>query len=169
MNIMGNMVGCGSAPLKSLVIQDVDGTELFGVVTGDEIVFTATKDDVKVGKTFVSSEGIQAGEDTRTYRTLHACCCILPNEKFSIPLEKYDQYDYTKFQAVISAFNTELSDSLAVEKTVLFDGVYDVNSSNKISDVTKNTDAKSIDLNITNNSDKTFIINYNTYKEEITP
>lgn len=166
MNIMGNMVGCGSAPLKSLVIQDVDGTELFGVVTGDEIVFTATKDDVKVGKTFISSEGIQAGEDTRTYRSLHATCCILPNEKFSIPLEKYNQYDYTEFQAMISKFNTTKFDSVSVDKVSLYGEMYDVGSDTKLSDVTKNPTSKSIDLNIINNTNYTYIIHFNTYKEE---
>lgn len=163
--IYGNATGGFGMP-KTFVLTDKNGNEFTGVVVGERTVFTATTDDVKIGKTFASNEGIQTGEDTRTYRTLHACRCILPNESFTIPLSEYDRYDYTQFQAVISVFNTSRLDSLTVEKSVLYDGVYNVNSNDKISDVTKNADTKSVDLNITNNTDNTFIVHYNTYKEE---
>lgn len=151
---------------KTLILTDASGNEFIGVVTDSVKIFTATKDDVKVGKIFASDGGIQTGEDTRTYRTLHACRCIFPNENFTIPLPENNQYDYTQFQAVISEFNTTRFDSLSVEKSVLYDAVYNVNSDDKISDVTKNSDTKSVDLNIVNNTDKTFIIHYNTYKGE---
>lgn len=163
--IYGSATGGFGMP-KTLVLTDSNGNEFTGVVTGQKTVFTATKDDVKTGKIFASDEGIQTGEDTRTYRTTHATHLVLPNQDFSIPLAQYDKYDYTKFQAVISEFNTTEFDSLSVEKFVLYDSVYNVNSDDKVSDVTKNEDTKSVDLNITNNTDNTFIVHYNTYKEE---
>lgn len=164
--IVGDMAGCYSPLGKTFILTDEEGTEIIGVVTDQEQVFSASVADVKIGKTFASDEGVQTGEDTKTYRTTHASRCVLPNESFSIPLEKYNQYDYTNFQAVIAPLVTDEFDSLAVEKSVLFDGVYNAGSSVKVSDVTKNSDTKTVELNIVNNTDNTFVINYSTYKEE---
>lgn len=165
MSIMGNIVG-GSAPLKTVIIQDKDGNEFTGVVTDKLTVFDATPSDVKIGKVFASDEGVAEGIDTKTYRTIHANCLIYPGESFSIPLDKYNQYDYTQFQAMISVFNTTVLDSVSIEKISIYDSVFNVNSSDVISNVTKNSLSKSIDLNFTNNTDSVYIINYNTYKEE---
>lgn len=164
--IVGDMAGCYSPLGKTFILTDEDGTEITGVVTDQEQVFSASVADVKIGKTFASNEGIKTGEDTKTYRTTHASWCIRPGESFSIPLEDNDKYDYTKFQAVIAPFVTTHEDSLAVEKTVLYDGVYNAGSSVKVSDVTKNSDTKSVELNITNNTENSFVVTYNTYKEE---
>ena len=147
--IVGKMAGCYSPIGNTFILQDESGNELAtGVVTEQEQVFDATVADVKVGKTFASDDGVKVGEDTKTYRTEHASYLILPNESFSIPLEKYEQYNYTKFQAMISIFNTTVSDSVSVTKVSLYDSVYDMNSSSKLSDVTKNMKTKCIDLNI---------------------
>lgn len=167
MSIYGNMVGGGGSGLgKTLIFEDEMGNSFTGVITENVQVFDATPADVKIGKRFVSDEGVKIGEDTKTYRTEHATYLVMPGADFSIPMSQYDQYDYTKFQAMISVFNTTKFDSLSVEKTVLYDGVYNVNSNDKISDVTKNADTKSVDLNIINDTDNVFIVNYNTYKEE---
>ena len=90
----------------------------------------------------------------------------MPNESFSIPFKQYDQYNYTKFSAMISGFNTTVSDSTSVVKVVINDAVYAVNSTVKLADVTKNTLTKSIDLNIINDTNSTYVIHYSTYKEE---
>ena len=163
--ISGNMVG-GAAPLRTLIIEDADGNEFTGVVTGSEVIFDATPADVKIGKVFAGDEGVLEGTDTKTYRTIHADCLILPGENFSITLEHNDQYDYTKFQAMISEFNTTKFDSTAINKISIHDSVYNVNSNDKLSDVSKNQETKSIDLNITNDTNSVYIINFNTYKEE---
>lgn len=166
MSIIGNMAGCYSPMGKTFIIEDEDGNEFTGVLTDKLTVFDATPADVKIGKTFVSDEGVSEGTDTRTYRTTHANCLIFPGESFSIPLDKYNQYDYTQFQAMISVFNTTVLDSVSIEKISIYDSVFNVNSSDVISNVTKNSLSKSIDLNFTNNTDSVYIINYNTYKEE---
>lgn len=166
MSILGNMAGCYSPMGKTFVLTDERGTELMGVVVGQETVFTATSDDIKVGKIAATNEGITEGVDTRTYRTVHATRIIFPGETFSIPLDLYNQYDYTKFQAMIAEFNTTPFDSTLVNKVSINDQVFDVNSSTKLSDVTKNVSSKSIDLNITNNTESIYIIHYNTFKGE---
>ena len=163
--LYGNPCGGFGMP-KMLEIVDDNGNTIIGTVTDSEVIFDATRDDVKVGKIFASADGVQEGIDTRTYRTTHASKTILPGEQFSIPLEDYEKYNYTKFQAMIAEFNTTQYDSVSVVKISLNDAVYDVNSTIKISDVTKNSSTKSIDLNITNNTNNTYVIHYSTYKEE---
>lgn len=163
--IYGNATGGFGMP-KIIEIADNNGNTLIGTVTDSEVVLDATRADVKVGKKFASNDGIEEGTDTKTYRTTHATKLILAGESFSIPLEDYDKYNYTKFQAMIAEFNTDQYDSLSVSKISLNDAVYNVNSTTKLSDVTKNSSTKSIDLNITNNTDNSYVVHYNTYKEE---
>lgn len=165
MGLYGNIAGGFGMP-KMIEITDDNGNTLIGTVTDSEVVFDATRDDVKIGKIFASADGVQEGIDTRTYRTTHAWSLVLPGEDFSILLEEYDEYDYTKFQAMIAEFNTTSLDSTSVSKISINDSVYNVNSTTKLSDVTKNTSSKSIDLNITNNTNNTYIIHYSTYKKE---
>lgn len=163
--LYGNPCGGFGMP-KMLEIVDDNGNTIIGTVTDSEVIFDATRDDVKVGKIFASADGVQEGIDTRTYRTTHAVQLILPGCSFSIPLSEYDKYDYTKFQAMIAEYNTSKLNSVSINKISLNDAVYNVNSNTKLSDVTKNASSKSIDLNITNDTDNTYIIHYNTYKEE---
>ena len=154
------------AAIKTVMLEDGDGNSLTAVITGEETVFTATANDIKIGKIAATDEGIIEGTDTKTYRTNQASMVILPNQSFSIPMDKYDTYDYTKFQAMIAKFNTTQLDSIAVDKIVINDAVYVVNSTTKLSDVIKNSSTKSIDLNITNDTENIYIIHYMTYKEE---
>ena len=151
---------------KLIEIADGNGNTFIGAVTDSEVALDATRADVKAGKMFAANEGIQEGEDTKTYRTTHASCLVLPGESFTIPLDKYDIYNYTKFQAMIAEFNTTQIDSTSVNKIVLNDKVYNTNSTVKLSDITKNSSTKSVDLNIINSTDKAYVIHYNTYKEE---
>jgi hypothetical protein len=164
--ISGNMIGSYSQIGKTFVFVDEDGNEVTGVVTDVEQIFNATPEDVKIGKTFVSDCGVAEGVDTRTYRTQHGSCLIFPGENFSVVLNKYDAYNYTKFQAAIAIFNTTEFDSVATDKISLHDAVFRVNSSEKISDVTKNAMSKSVDLNLINDTDNIYIIHFNTYKGE---
>lgn len=164
--IVGDMAGCYSPLGKTFIFTDDEGTEITGVVTEQEQVFSASVADVKIGKTFASDEGVKTGEDTKTYRTTQSSRCILPNESYSIPLDDYDKYNYTKFQCIIAKFNTSLYDSVATNKIAYENNVYEVNSTTSLSQITKNQDAKSIDLNIVNNTDDTYVVHYFTYKEE---
>lgn len=164
--LYGNPIMASSA-LNTVLLEDENGNEIAtGVVVGEKTIFTATQSDVKVGKIFASDEGVQEGTDTKIYRTEIGSCAILPNESFSIPFKQYDQYNYTKFSAMISGFNTTVSDSTSVVKVVINDAVYAVNSTVKLADVTKNTLTKSIDLNIINDTNSTYVIHYITYKGE---
>ena len=164
--ISGNMIGSYSQIGKTFTIVDENGAELIGVITDVEQVFNATPEDVKAGKVFAYDGGVGIGTDTRTYRTTHSTHLVSPGSAFSIPLEEYDAYNYTKFQAMIAEYNTNEANSTTVSKVVLNDCVYNVNDGTKVADVTKNHLNKSVDFNITNDTNKTYIIYYSTYKDE---
>lgn len=165
MGFYGNATGGFGMP-KMLEIVDDNGNTIIGTVTDSEIVLDATRADVKIGKKFASNDGIEEGTDTKTYRTTHASCAILPGESFTIPLSEYDQYNYTKFQAVIAEYNTSFDNSVSVNKISINNAVYDVNSTTKLADITKNSSTKSIDFNIINNTNNDYVIHYMMYKEE---
>ena len=165
MAFYGNPVGGFCYP-KTFVLTDPNGTEVTGVVVDNLTVFDATPADVRVDKVFASDEGVQTGTDTKTYRTNIGSVYILNGESFSIPLTQNNAYDYTKFTAMIASFNTTYSDSTSVNKVSINNAVYAVNSTVKLSNVTKNSSTKSIDLNIVNNTGSTCVVHFSTYKEE---
>lgn len=168
MSIYGNMVGGGGFGLgKTLIFEDEIGNQFTGVATESVQIFTADDSKVAAGYTYVSDKGISTGSrEFLSYRTTQSCHLVWPGESYSIPLVDYDKWDYTKFQCVIANFNTDINDSTAVDKVVLSDSVFNVNSTTVLATITKNSETKSIDLNIVNNSENTQIIYYTTYKEE---
>ena len=164
--IYGNTVGGSSMP-KVVQFELDDGSVLEGVMADEHPVIDATAKDVMLGKRAVLSRGVTVGErDFLSYRTTRSSVLIWPGDSFSIPLDKYDQYNYTQFQCVIAKRNTTLSDSVEVDKVGLYDCVYPTNSTEAISDITKNAENKTIDLNITNNTEDMYYIHYFTYKQE---
>ena len=168
MAIYGNPVG-GALNAKTFILEVNDGkTEIAATVVGEETVFDATPNDVRTGKKFATSSGVAVGtKDIPAYRTAQGAVIIKPNENFSIVLEGYSQYDYTKLQCLISKFNTSVDDSVAVDKVVIGDNVYAVNSTIPLAAVTKDAATKSIKLNIKNESSVDYVLRYFTYREEV--
>lgn len=167
MPIYGNTVG-GVATPNSYEIIGEDGTTLLAVATpsGKEEILTAQPQDIRAGKIAAISDGIVEGTNTIAYRTTTGVRLIRPGEVFSIPLSQFNRYDYTKFQCIIVKKNTSATDSVEANKVVINEQVFPVSSTNKISDVTKNSETKSIDLNISNTTETSFYIKYFTYKQE---
>lgn len=164
--ILGNATGGFGFP-KTYIITDSDGNELTGVYVESETIFTATDNDVREGFVYAGDGGVSTGsKNIPAYHTMKASKLILPNMSYSITLADYDLYDYTKFQCVIAIRNTSISDSVAVNRVAIEDSVYEVNSSEVLSTITKNSDTKSIDFNITNDTEDIYVIHYFTYKEE---
>ena len=165
--IYGNAIGASGGVIGQTVeIICDDGTELMGVVTEKEELLDAKPSDVRVGKKVVSDSGIIEGTNTITYRTTQGCQMIKPGDSYSIPLSEYNKYDFNKLQCIIFSKNTNLSNSFVAEKIVVEYGVYQVGSSEQISTVTKNSDTKSIDLNLINDTNETKYIRFFTYKDE---
>lgn len=166
--ISGNMVGSYSQLGKTFILTDENGIELTGVVVGQETIFTATDNDVREGFVYASDGGVSTGtKDIPAYRTTHIEHVVLPEEPFSIPLEKFDKYNYTKLQCIIVKYDSNPNNRTSADRIVINDNVYGVNSSVALSSVTKNSKTKSIDLNIINNTTDIYMIYVFTYKEEV--
>lgn len=166
--INGNMVG-GTAPIKTVKIVDENGNEILGVVTESEVVFTATDNDVREGMVYASNDGVSTGtKNIPAYHTTEGIKIITAGSKFQIELKDtngLDRYDYTKLQAIVCDFNTNLQNSVAAIKTSINNNVYEVNSTSAISAVTKLSESQTIDLGITNATNLPKILRYFTYKE----
>lgn len=164
--IYGNPIGGARSP-KTFELEYNNGVKVIATVVDKETIFDATENDVRKGKTFASNSGVKVGtKDIPAYRTTQGVAYISPSDKFSILLDEYQQYDYTKLQCMISKFNTTLNDSVAVDRVVIEDSIYSVNSTTSLGYVIKNSETKSIDLNLTNNTNDTYVLRYFTYRKE---
>ena len=163
--IYGNMVGGGTAPLKTLILEDESGNQFTGVVTGSEVIFTATDNDVREGMVYASDNGVSTGtKNIPSYNTSEGRKIITKGSKFILPIS---DYDYTKLQAIFCTFNTNADNSVAAEHVAINDFVYGVQSVTPVSEITKVTSGTSgaIDFGITNTSSSPCILRYFTYKE----
>lgn len=163
--IYGNVVG-GNGAEKSYILECIDGTQVIGVMVDKETIFNAKAKDIKAGKFAATENGIIEGTNTINYRTEQGVVYISPGDNFKIVRSDFDMYDYTKLQCLISPFNTLIDSSVAVDKFVIDDKVYAFGSTDPLSTVTKNSETKSINLNIINNTENTYVIRFFMYKEE---
>lgn len=165
--IVGNIIGGNPITPKTYILTTEDGTEVHGVLVDKETIFTATDKQVAEGYTYASDHGVSTGtREFLSYRTTQVNSIVLPGEPFSILLDDYDKWNYTYLQCIIAKFNTDINNSMYVDKVVLGDKVYATNSTDVLSSVTKNESTKSIDLNINNDTEDTYVIFTTTYKIE---
>ena len=166
--IVGNFVGSYSQIGKTFIISDENGVEIAGVVTDKEVIFTANPErDIREGTVAATDDGIVTGSKRiPSYETKRSSRLIRPGMSFSIPLSDGDEYNYTQFQCVIAKRNTSTTDSVEVDKVGIYDVVYPTNSTVALSNITKNDNDKSIDLNIINDTENMYYIHYFTFKEE---
>lgn len=169
MSISGNMVGSYSSIGKTFILVDDAGNEITGVCVDNPVVFTAGDNDVREGMVYASDSGVSTGtKDIPAYRTTAGSAIIDPGANFCIPMSDYNKYDYTVFQCMISLVNfDDMNNSVNTSMIALNDGVYQVNSIEKLASVSKNTETLSIDLNITNDTENYYVIYYFTYREEV--
>lgn len=162
MGVYGNATGGFGMP-KTFVLVDENNNELTGVVTGEEIVFTAGLNDIRAGKVAANAEGVVTGtKDIPSYNTTEGRKLVPAGSQFVLSIPNYD---YTRLQAIICSYNTTLDDSVATEKVVINDNVYGVQSTTSIAVVQKNDNGFYIDFGISNTSDQPYLIRYFTYKE----
>lgn len=145
------------------VFEDAEGNTAVGVMVENDVVFTATANDIRKGTIAAGAEGIIEGtKEIPCYHTTTGKKVITDGSSFVIPL-KY--YDYTLFQAVICTYNTSLTDSVAVERVVIDGNVYPVQSTVSESVITVDVARERVDLGLVNNSGAPCIIRYFSYKE----
>ena len=155
---------------NAYILIDEDGNEIPAVFVTEETVFDATANDIRLGKTAATEDGIVTGEKVIPgYITTEGARLISAGSSITIPNcdTSINDYDYTKLQVIVCAYNTDMSDSVSAEKVCINDKVYNVNSTDSMASVTKDHDNKSINLGITNNTGKPCVIRFFTYKEVV--
>lgn len=145
------------------ILVDEDGNEIPAVFVENKQVFTATADDIRIGTTAVTESGVTVGTNEIPAYYLSEGHKIVPNGS-RVTLSHPD-WDYTKIQAVICAFNVNVANSVSTNKVVIENNVYSVSSTIHIANVTKNEDNGYIDFGIVNDSGSDQILRYFMYKE----
>lgn len=161
------MDGIKETPGNTVVLVDEEGNEVVAVLVDEEVDFTATPNDIREGMIAATDEGVTVGEKyIPGYETWYGTKLVIAGRDISITnLTERDNYDYTKFQAIVCMYNKNMAGSVQAEMAVIDDNVYKVQSTESISVLTKNHDAKSIDFGITNELGKPCVVRYLTYKE----
>ena len=165
MSISGNMVGMYSSIGKTLIFVDESGNELTGVITDKVQVFTAGDNDVREGMVYASNDGISTGtKEIPAYYTYEGVVAIPVGKEFKIA--NATDFDYTKLQVLICAYNSSMNNSVSTEKVSINNKVYNVGSVDVLSEVTTDASSKTIHLGITNNGSYPCVMRYFYYKEE---
>lgn len=149
---------------ETVILVDEDGVEIPAVFTDEVVNITATPNDIRLGTTAITNAGIIEGEKViPSYITTEGIAAIPPGSSYVI---YSPDYDYTKLQGIIVAFNTSMTDSTSAEKVAINNGVYEVQSPVIVSTVTKDNESKAVRFGITNNSGALRLIRFFMYKEE---
>lgn len=152
---------------KSYIFVDENGNEIAGALVSQETVFDATENDVREGKVFATELGVKTGEKViPSYHTVAGKKKVTSGSSFVISLyDKLGLSDFTELQVIICEYNNSFAESVAAVKTAIDKNVYEVGSTEVIAVVTKDTENGKIDLGITNESDKDYLLRYFLFKE----
>lgn len=162
--LFGKMNAAGTAETYTIITSD--GEKIQAVVVGEEVVFTATADDIRVGTVAATGDGVTVGTKViPSYHTTEGYSVIPAGSAFSIPAGSL--YDFTKLQAIICPWNGSFAGSVAAEKVSLDEKVYAVNSTESLATVSRDSENEAINLGITNDSESIYLVRYFTYKEII--
>lgn len=158
--IVGNIIGGVPSSPKTIKILTSTGQEIQAVLVDSEKLFTAEANDVREGKTFASDYGVGVGNRViPAYHTTQGFVMVA-NEKPLIINGLQDNYDYTKLQAIVCLLNTNLNDSVAAEQISVGDKLYNVKSTEALSEISKNNNNKTIELGATNTFGRPCIIRF---------
>lgn len=148
------------------ILVDENGYEIPAVLVDEPVELTATPNDIRIGTTAVTGDGIVTGEkEIPGYQTTEGYHLVLNGSPLIIPMYS-DKYQYTKLQVIICVFNKSLNNSVAARFVVINDRVYAVDSTEELAKVTQNSDTQSIDLGLINTTGQNLILRYMTIKED---
>jgi hypothetical protein len=152
---------------KTIILKDEMGNEFVAVLVDEEVDFTATANDIREGKVAVTDDGVTIGDKfIPSYHTVCGVKTILNGQPIQVTgLTKHDNYDYTKFQAVICPFDGSVNKSVAAEIISIDDNVYNVRSTDSLATLIKNHEDKTVDFGLNNDLGVPCIVRYITYKE----
>ena len=158
---------CGDgSPAKTIVLRDENGNEFVAVLVDEEVDFTATADDIREGKVAATDDGVTVGEKyIPTYLATHGNRLIMPGKSFSVKLPDYDLYDYSEFQSILCIYNKNMANSNNCDRVVINDNLYEVLSTESLSEIQLNHEDKTIEFGIVNETSSPYLIRYFTFKE----
>lgn len=159
----------GSSETATYLLITEDGQEIPAVEVGEEVIFTATANDIREGAVAATAEGVTTGTKAiPAYHTTVGVESVSPGGEVKITgLSDRDAYDYTKLQAIICTYNASTDESVAAEWVAIEGNVYAVQSTDVVATITKDSTNKVISFGITNTGSEILIIRYFTLKEEI--
>ena len=151
---------------ETYILVDEQGNEIAAVATDEIVEITATPNDIRLGTTAVTSEGIVQGEkEIPAYYVTEGARKITAGSDFLLKIRN-GRYAYTKLQALFCVYSDSITSSVATDRVAINDSVYAVNSTDAIAEITLDDAAESILFNITNTGDDAYVLRYFSYKEE---
>ena len=161
----GGGSGEDSGDAMTYILLMPDGSAVPAVVVDEEVVFTATENDIRAGTVAATAAGVTVGtKEIPAYHTTEGVVAIPAGRELAFSI---NAYNFTKLQALVCAFNSSMSKSVATEKVSINGKVYAAGSTAALAVVSVDAENKRINLGITNESGKPCVIRYFTYKEEI--
>lgn len=161
--LVGHITGVKPDDTETYMLVYEDGTEVPAVFVEDEVTFTATENDIRLGSVAATAKGVVTGtKEIPAYHTSEGYKLVTPGSKFVV---KINNYEYTKLQAIFCPFNENLSGSVAAEKVAIENFVYSAGSTSPISSITLDHNREGIDFGLTNDSGVIYLIRYFSYKE----
>lgn len=150
----------------TIILVDESGNQVTAVLVDEETVFDATANDIREGKVAATEDGVTVGtKEIPAYITTEGVSIVTAGKEYSIEL-KSDVCDYTKLQALVCAYNTSLSNSVATEKVIINESMYPVNSTELLATAVVDVENGKITFGATNESNKPCVIRFITFKEE---
>lgn len=147
------------------ILRDEDGTEYPAVLVDEETAFDATANDIREGKVAATDDGVITGtKEIPSYYVTEGYRLITAGKPFETV--KTPRYDFTKLQAIICPFSKTVAASVSAEKVAIGETVYNVNSTDVVSTVTRDKDTNKINFGFTNDTSSIYVLRYFTYKEE---
>lgn len=151
---------------QTYVLIDEEGNEIPAIYIGEETIFDATANDIREGKTAVSGDGVVIGtKEIPAYITSEGTKLITAGKPMVLTMRD-GKHQYTKLQAIVCAYNTNTTNSVAAMQVCINSKMYNVSSTEALATVIKDDAEQSIDLGIINDSGKPVLVRYFSYKEE---
>lgn len=150
----------------TFILVDKDGNEYPATYIDSDVKFTATENDIRLGKTAITGDGVVTGtKDIPNYRAEEGTWLVETGSQLEIPLYS-DMCEYTHLQIIVCAYNTIPDDSVSAEQVVIEDNVYNVSSVEVVSNVSVDSEAQIIKMGITNEGTYSLLIRYTIIKED---
>lgn len=150
---------------NTYILVDENGYEVPAVLVDEEVTLTATPNDIRIGATAVTEQGVVTGEkEIPGYITTEGKRVVKTGDPLEI-LMFSDKYKYSKLLVLVCEYNTTVTDSVSAVMVVINNHIYEAGSTTPLAEVTVDSENQSINLGLINESDKSLVMRYMSIKE----